>query len=138
MFGNYVMQHVLEHGTGDQRQRLTSKIQVLLQELCADYWALPVVAKAMQYGSPAERSAMAQAVAENAGQPCPRSKRFARMFSRVLCEAQEGSGETAVPPLREAGPRRRGCRGRRGNPSNRETCPQRGAHWGSQFAACRS
>jgi len=48
-FGNFVIQHVLEHGTDEQKRSIVDMLKANLREMCLDNYACSVVGKALSY-----------------------------------------------------------------------------------------
>ncbi|KAK9818051.1 hypothetical protein WJX72_006325 [[Myrmecia] bisecta] len=54
-YGNYVIQHILEHGPASYRSEIIGKLQGRIVELSQHKFASNVVEKCLQHGSPAKR-----------------------------------------------------------------------------------
>jgi pumilio RNA-binding family len=62
VFGNYVMQHILEHGTPVQKHRLCRMLEPVAHILCLDPHACAVIGKALSHGSPEDRASIARSL----------------------------------------------------------------------------
>jgi len=62
VFGNYIMQHILEHGTLAQKHRLCRMLAPVAHTLGLDPYACAVIGKALSHGSPQDRVCIAQAL----------------------------------------------------------------------------
>jgi hypothetical protein len=66
-FGNFVVQHILKHGTRKQKHQLAEIIQKHAGAMCKDFYAVAVVSAALCNGSECDRAAVAEAVLEQQG-----------------------------------------------------------------------
>lgn len=65
-FGNYVMQHLAEYATPEQRQRLLLELQRSADSVCRSPRGSTVVASALKFSTPQERASFALTVVEDA------------------------------------------------------------------------
>ena len=63
-YGNYVMQHLLEHGSNDQRSTLIRMLEQHAPVVAADEYACAVIGKAMARGQRQDQMALARALAK--------------------------------------------------------------------------
>lgn len=62
-FGNYMMQHILEHGSVDQRHDLAASLLGFLDKrMCSNECGVGVISKALEYAGDEDRQAIAQAL----------------------------------------------------------------------------
>lgn len=66
-YGSYVLQHILEHGTGPQRRRIVAALRPNLQLAAQDLFVVGVLDKALTYSTPSEQTALAHEVLEEPG-----------------------------------------------------------------------
>lgn len=54
-YGNYVMQHIIQYGTNEQKDQIISQIKPKIVELSMHKFASNVAENCFKYGSPAQR-----------------------------------------------------------------------------------
>ena len=61
-YGNYVIQHVLEHGKRRDKSAVISKMKGQIVQLAQHKFASNVVEKCVEYGTPADRSGILEEI----------------------------------------------------------------------------
>jgi len=91
-YGNYIMQHILEHGSMDQRRTLaTLLLKCLDKRMCSNEYGVAVIGKALQHAPMEERQAIAEALLKD-------KDRFVRIAMQrhgkvAIMELLKGPGE---------------------------------------------
>jgi len=97
-FGNYMMQHILEYGSQDQRRALaTSILGFLDRRMCSNEYGVAVIGKALQHAPVEERQAIAEALLKD-------QDRFIRIAMQrhgkvAIMELLKGPGEEKAREL---------------------------------------
>eukprot|EP00929_Paragymnodinium_shiwhaense_P024737 TRINITY_DN15133_c0_g1_i3.p1 TRINITY_DN15133_c0_g1~~TRINITY_DN15133_c0_g1_i3.p1 ORF type:complete len:387 (+),score=78.74 TRINITY_DN15133_c0_g1_i3:72-1232(+) len=87
-YGNYVMQHVIEYGSAEQRGRVAKALAEHVEDAGRDDYACAVLSKAMVNAEPADRASLAAAIARADG-----------LFASMACS---GSSAPATATLLRA------------------------------------
>lgn len=66
-YGSYVLQHIMEHGTGAQRRRIVAALRPNLRLAANDLFVVGVLDKALTYSTPSEQVELACQVLEEPG-----------------------------------------------------------------------
>jgi pumilio RNA-binding family len=100
-YGNYVIQHVLEHGKEEERSYIISQLAPHILALSQNKFASNVVEKCLLFGNPQQRVAIVEAILTAPPQPMAEAA-VSSSGSLGACEGVAMSnGELGVDPLYE-------------------------------------
>lgn len=91
-YGNYVIQHVLEHGTNAERTAIISQLAPHIVALSQNKFASNVVEKCLLHGSPQQRVALVEGILNSPGPRGPPGPPGAGPSSSSSSASGEGSG----------------------------------------------
>ena len=84
-YGNYVIQHVLEHGKPKHKTAIIMKMKGQVLQMSQHKFASNVVEKCVQYGSPRERASIVDEVLGGRGDRYRPSFTLTRSLLRYSC-----------------------------------------------------
>jgi len=100
-YGNYVMQHLVVHGSVEQRRRLTGMLAKHAASLGANCYTSAVLIKALSWGPQEDRVALARALLSVPGLfPSMARTRHGRLAAKLLLQVLEVPGEIDSAVLR--------------------------------------
>lgn len=97
LYGNYVMQHILEHGPPEHKHRLCRLLEPHVRAFGHDQYACAVLGKALCHGSREDQACIAHAILREPDLLCRIAQtRYGHVAAKLVLQVTEG------PLLREA------------------------------------